>query len=120
MESLKSWLFQVAKNRCIDELRKRKRRVQHSLERELDNEASALLMSIDTAPLPETYAEQGEERQRIATALQVLPLKIRRVIWLRYSQDLTFDEIERQLSMLPATAKTYYYRACRQLRQILA
>jgi RNA polymerase sigma factor (sigma-70 family) len=120
VESLKSWLFHVARNRCIDELRKRKRRAQHSLEKEQNAEASMVLLIPDAAPLPETYAERGEEQQQIVAALQVLPLKFRRIIWLRYSQELTFDEIGRQLSMLPATAKTYYYRACRQLRQILA
>ena len=120
VESLKPWLFHIARNRCIDELRKRKRRVQHFLEGEqIDDEASVLFIIPDAAPLPEECAERGEERQRFVSALKVLPLKFRRVLWLRYSQDLTFDEIGRQLCMPPATAKTYYYRACYRLRQVL-
>jgi RNA polymerase sigma-70 factor (ECF subfamily) len=121
VESLKPWLFHIARNRCIDELRRRKRRALHFSEGEQEeDESSALLMIPDADPLPEECVERGEERQRIVAALKFLPLKFRRVIWLRYSQELTFDEIGRLLCMPPATAKTYYHRACRQLRQVLA
>ncbi len=120
-ESLKSWLFHITRNRCIDELRKRKRRALHYFEEEqADDEASVLLMIPDADPLPEEYAEREEERQRILSALKALPIRFRRVIWLRYSQELTFNEIGRLLCMPPATAKTYYHRACHQLRQVLA
>jgi DNA-directed RNA polymerase specialized sigma24 family protein len=38
---------------------------------------------------------------------------------MRYEEELTFADIGRRLNMLEATAKTYFYRACKKLRTIL-
>src|SRR5258708_11789799 len=55
--SLKPWLLQVARNRCLDELRRRRRRAAipfSALDREYREEARSL---VETIPQPETLSE---------------------------------------------------------------
>jgi len=118
--SLKPWLLRIAHNRCIDELRRRKRGPLLFSELELDDEEDAILSALpDLAPLPEELAEQREARDHLQAALQRLSSKLRRVVWMRYKEDLTFVEIGRRLNIPSTTAKTYYHRACVKLRVAL-
>jgi RNA polymerase sigma factor (sigma-70 family) len=118
---LKSWLFQVARNRCLDELR-RKRMVRFS-ELETSNEegeSEMLTFLPDPRPLPEEIAERRDVQDRLLDAIQCLPPKFRSVVFLRYSKQLTFPEIGKTLGMPEATAKTYFSRAKPLLRASLA
>lgn len=120
-EPLKAWLFQVARNRCLDELR-RKRPV-HFSDIEFggdDEELSPLAIMPDKDPLPEEVAEQSDLRERLCKAINQLPAKFRSVVMLRYTAQLTFSEIGRTLRMPEATAKTYFQRARPLLRASLA
>lgn len=122
--SIKPWLFRIASNRCIDEHRKDMRhpRILFSeLEQgDEDENASVLDSLLDTMPLPEDIAEHQENDEHLRIAIRSLPSDFRHVVELRYKQELTFREIGRLLSMPQATVKTYYYRACKQLRHTLA
>jgi RNA polymerase sigma factor (sigma-70 family) len=118
---LKAWLFQVARNRCLDELR-RKHAIHFSeLEATNDDDELSLLASIpDTSPLPEELAEQNDLQRRLQEAIQTLPIKFRAVVLLRYASQLSFSEIGQALNMPEATAKTYFQRAKPLLRSVLS
>ncbi len=120
-KSLKSWLFQVARNRCLDELR-RKHTVNFSeLESMDDEEEMPILMVMpDPHPQPEEVVEQHELQESLQKAIQLLPQKFRSVVLLRYMAQLSFSEIGRTLHMPEATAKTYFYRARPLLQALLA
>jgi RNA polymerase sigma-70 factor (ECF subfamily) len=120
-EPLKAWLFQVARNRCLDELR-RKRAIHFSeLEAESDeDELSPLAAMPDTQPLPEELAERHDLQDHLRRAIQALPPKFRAVVLLRYAAQLSFTEIGQTLNMPEATAKTYFQRAKPLLRAALA
>jgi len=111
-EPLKAWLFQVARNRCLDELR-RKHTVHFSeLETTSDeDELSPLAVMPDTSPLPEELAERHDLQVHLQQAILALPPKFRPVVILRYTAQLSFSEIGRTLHMPEATAKTYFQRA---------
>src|SRR5438132_14321174 len=60
-EPLKAWLFQVARNRCLDELRRKK--AIHFSELEISNgedDLSPLAIMPDTRPLPDEVAERHD------------------------------------------------------------
>ncbi|HLZ56368.1 MAG TPA: RNA polymerase sigma factor [Ktedonosporobacter sp.] len=120
-EPLKAWLFQVARNRCLDELR-RKRSI-HFSELEAandDDDLSPLAIMPDTRPLPEEIAERHDLQQILRKAIDGLPPKFRSVVLLRYTGQLSFSEIGKALNMPEATAKTYFQRARPLLRAALA
>jgi len=117
---LKAWLFQVARNRCLDELRRK--RVIHFSELESvndDEELSPLAAIPDNGPLPEELAEQSDLQYRLQEAIHTLPIKFRSVVLLRYAGQLSFSEIGQTLNMPEATAKTYFQRAKPLLRTAL-
>jgi RNA polymerase sigma factor (sigma-70 family) len=118
---LKAWLFQVARNRCLDELR-RKHAIHFSeLEGTGDDDELSLLASIpDASPLPEELAEQSDLQRSLQQAIQTLPIKFRDVVLLRYAGQLSFSEIGQTLNMPEATAKTYFQRAKPLLRIALS
>lgn len=122
-ESLKPWLCRVALNRCMDEMRKRKRYPVLFSELEYaDEEEDTPVLSIllDPAPLPEELTEQREEQDYLRAAIQTLPSKSRAVVWLRYKEELSFSEIGYRLNMPTTSAKTHFYRACAKLRAELS
>jgi RNA polymerase sigma-70 factor (ECF subfamily) len=119
-EPLKAWLFQVARNRCLDELRRK--RAIHFSELESTNDEddlSPLAIMPDTQPLPEEIAEHRDLQQALQRAIQGLPPKFRSVVLLRYAGQLSFSEIGKTLNMPEATAKTYFQRARPLLRAAL-
>jgi RNA polymerase sigma-70 factor, ECF subfamily len=119
-DPLKAWLFQVARNRCLDELR-RKHAIHFSELEPVndDDELSPLATMPDTDPLPEELAERRDLQQCLQKAIQTLPPKFRSVVLLRYAGQLSFSEIGQALDMPEATAKTYFQRAKPLLRAAL-
>jgi RNA polymerase sigma factor (sigma-70 family) len=119
-EPLKAWLFQVARNRCLDELRRK--RALHFSELENgsdDDELSPLDAMPDQAALPEELAERHDLQRLLGKAIQTLPPRFRAVVLLRYIAQLSFAEIGQSLGMPEATAKTYFQRAKPLLRAAL-
>jgi RNA polymerase sigma factor (sigma-70 family) len=121
---LSGWLFRVAHNRCIDEVRKRYRRNEvcfSTLEWEsIEEELSPVERIADSQPLPEEVAVQRDLHDRLRRAILVLPPTFRRVVYLRCWRGLSFAEIGRLLKMPETTAKTYFYRARPRLGAALA
>jgi len=120
-DPLKAWLFQVARNRCLDELR-RKHAIHFSeLESASDEDDLSPLASMpDTSPLPEELAEHHDLQECLQRAIEALPPKFRSVVLLRYAGQLSFSEIGQVLAMPEATAKTYFQRAKPLLRTALS
>jgi RNA polymerase sigma factor (sigma-70 family) len=120
-EPFKSWLFHVARNRCVDELRRKWRETlyfsQLDVEKKSEGELSALCTIPDPGPLPEEVVERHDLQILLQEAIQTLPPKFRSVVILRYTSQLSFPEIGRILSIPEARAKTYFHRAKFWLRK---
>jgi RNA polymerase sigma-70 factor (ECF subfamily) len=118
---LKSWLFQVAVNRCRQERRKNHPLSFSDLEMLPDEDDVSIAQSIaDPKPLPEELAEQHEFQNDLYAAIQALPTRSRSVVLLRYNEELSFSEIGRRLNMPENTVKSHFHRARIRLRTTLA
>src|SRR5256884_1338330 len=121
--SLKGWLFQVARNRCLDELRIRYRRTEipfSTLEwKYREEELSPIEAITDPEPLPEEVAESIELHCLLQQAMLSLPTKFRSIVNLRCFRQLSYSEIGSMLEMPESTVKTYFYRSLPLLRREL-
>src|SRR5579863_1633377 len=117
---LRSWLLHVARNRCLDVLRRRRTIRFSALEAvDEDEEVSLLASMCDPGPLPEEVAEQHDLQISVRRAIDGLPAKYRRVVLMRYVGQKSFAEIARALNIPGTTAKTYFQRAKPLLRAAL-
>jgi RNA polymerase sigma-70 factor, ECF subfamily len=118
--TLKAWLYQVARHRCIDELRRKRPIFFSEIASVPDgNEFSPLTTLLDPDRQPEEQVELHELRQQLLEAIEALPPHYRRVVLLRYDSQLSYREIGQALNIPAATAKTYFNRARKQLRTLL-
>ncbi len=118
--TLKAWLFTVARNRCIDHLRRR--RPLHFSELEVGEEEGDLpvfLNIVDGDPLPDEAVEDGEAQQVAWCVIQALPSSYHRIVFLRCIAQLSFCEIGQALNIPESRARTYFYRARPLLRAAL-
>ena|SRR5829696_4139949 len=102
----RAWLFGIARNAALDELRKRKRRAT------LEAEPADL-----TAPAPEDVAEQAMRRAAVRAALGTLPAREREAIALKYHAGLDNAELASVLGVSVSNAGTLLHRAMTKLRE---
>lgn len=117
---LKPWLFRVARNRCLDTMRRKKVIPFSTLQTSIsDDELSLWEIIPDPDPLTEEIAEQHDAQLLLQQAIATLPPKYRIIVLLRYVAQLTFAEIGQALHIPTATAKTYFQRSRPLLRAAL-
>jgi RNA polymerase sigma-70 factor, ECF subfamily len=102
--SERAWLFGIARNAALDELRKRKR--------------SAHLVE-DLAPPTEDEADQALQRVVVRKALAALEPRDRELIALKFHAGLDNAELAAVLGLSVSNAGTRLHRALTKLREIL-
>jgi RNA polymerase sigma-70 factor (ECF subfamily) len=100
MATVKGYLFTIARNLFLQELRKRSRQVALP-ERELS----------DAQASPQQQAEQRSELQAVLAGMQKLPELDRAVLLMRAVEGMPYAEIARALGISLAAAKVKVHRA---------
>jgi RNA polymerase sigma-70 factor, ECF subfamily len=114
-QSFKTWLYAIAHNAAIDVLRKRK----EVLFAEISTEYDFAETIADEELLPDELAIKAETKGVLDTALAELPVIYREVLLLRYTSDMTFDEIGEVLGRPLHTVKSQHRRGIAQLKKLL-
>jgi len=118
--SVKSWLLRIAANACIDELRRRQRHPQLSLDsRRDDDETDSSFDVPDSAPGPEQVAVRVELRQALEAELLELPVDQRLAVVLCDIEGLAYEEIAFAMGTSVGTVKSRISRGRSRLRSAL-
>ncbi len=109
----KTWLFSIARNVALDELRKRSRNKWKSY---LTFDANQEPVTEET---PDTLFQEIEENQKLYEAIQSLKSNYRDVIILRGIKDLTVTETSSILNWSENKVRSTYHRAKKALQKQL-
>jgi len=105
-----TWLVAIARNRALDEA---KRKTMRSL----DDMPELLQLPGDGDP--HASLEREEERRRLQACLDGLDVDKRQILHLAYHYGMTREEIARRLDRPTATVKTWLRRSLAQLKACL-
>lgn len=121
--SVRPWLLRIAANACIDELRRRRRQPQISLEVPSPSAAGGdperPLEVADPAAGPEHLALRGELSQALQTELLRLPPDQRLAVLLCDVEGLSYEEIAVSMGSSVGTVKSRISRGRARLREAL-
>ncbi len=113
----KTWLMRIARNTVIDYLRKRKTAVFSEFENEQgDNRMGD---TPDEGPLPDEIVARAHDAHEVEEVLEKLPPPYREVILLRYTNQLSFDEIGEVLHEPSNTVRSRHRRGLVRLKELL-
>ena len=108
------WLFRIARNLALDDLRKRR---TFSLDSAQNEDCDAVALSpASTAPSPFLLAARSEDAQRLAHSMQTLEPACREALVLRFQEDLSLQEISIIADAPVSTVASRIYRALATLR----
>jgi RNA polymerase sigma-70 factor (ECF subfamily) len=101
----RAWLFGIARNAALDELRRGKRI------------ATLVAEPVDAASAPDEEAERALERAAVRNALATLPAREREIIALKFHAGLDNAELAEVLGTSVSNAGTQLHRAMTKLRK---
>ena len=117
--NFKAWLLRITTNGCYDELRRRKRRPQSSLERITDDNQESFAFLRDPAIGPEKRQQQMELIEAIEDCLQGLPDDQRVTAVLCDVEGYDYSAIAEMTEVSLGTVKSRVSRARSKLRDCL-
>ena len=114
-----TWLFRIAVNNSIDYIRHKNTSPQC-----VEEDISSTTMLIDrspstSTPTPEQEVMDKQRVQMLQLAVEQLPEKYRKVVELRYYQELSYDEIAQELGLSLSNVKIQLMRAKNMLSEIM-
>ena len=117
-KSFKTWIFSIAKNTCIDYLRKKKD-VPMSY---FDDENGGNFIE-DNLETEEQNAEEKivlkENKKLIDESLKELSITQKEIVVMKYVNDLSLSEVAEIMNMSKDTVKSHHRRALLKMRDFL-
>jgi RNA polymerase sigma-70 factor (ECF subfamily) len=105
--SFAAWLFQIARNACVDQWRKKKENMEPLPETDVAERRT-----------PEQIVVENEEWEEMAGWLRALPPHYQAVLLLRYRHDFSYHEIAEILEISPHDVANRIHRARKKLREM--
>lgn len=105
------WLITIARNRCRNELRRRKL--------SSDQKRETVLLAPDSSPEQLDSVLSEERRRRVRAALAGLSEPHRDAVLLRYAEGLRYDEMTTMLGVGEGTLRSRVHYGLRALKQKL-
>jgi RNA polymerase sigma factor (sigma-70 family) len=103
---LRAWLYRIAHNRCIDELRR-----PIPLSTEVEGEERPMIGALTSTQDPAVVAERGETIERLMADVQTLPLPQRSALLMRELQGMSYQELADALGISVPAVKSLLLRA---------
>ena len=114
-----TWLWRIALNLCYDELRRRQRREESSLDGMCGEAVAALEAFVAPEPPPDKSLVDRERGELVRNALMQLSEGFRSVLVLRHYENLKFREIAGVLDVPEGTVKSRMAEALTQMGRLL-
>jgi RNA polymerase sigma factor (sigma-70 family) len=116
-----TWLFKIASNNAIDFIRKKKNEQQISLPKSsrYEDRSDAEISVRSTDPDPEENFIKKQKIESLKLIVEKLKPKYRKLVEMRYYEELSYEEISEQLKLPIGTVKAQLFRARDFLFQVL-
>lgn len=116
-----TWLFTIARNLCLNEIRRRTRHPSHSLDQQISDESGEVQQQFEDPKVqpPDGEALNDELHGKVEEAIRELPENQRVAILLCRHEDTSYDEIASVLGCSVSATKSLIHRARETLKQRL-
>lgn len=107
-----TWLFRIATNNTIDFIRKKRLNTMSLNTSFKDDNGDSVTIDVQDHNLnPQEEAIKGQKIQLVRMFVTKLPAKYQRLVKLRYFDELSYDEIAKELDAPLGTVKAQLHRA---------
>ena len=116
-----TWLFTIARNLCLNEIRRRSRHPAESLDQTHDGTDDQPLHQVEDQreTSPPDHLLRGELEKKVEAALAALPENQRTALLLCRQEELSYEEIAKVLDCSLSATKSLIHRARETLKQKL-
>ena len=113
-EAFRAWILQIARHKIIDGIRRFRSRSYRP---------SAVVATPQSAAIdeetPSVCFSLAEDARAVICAVNDLPSVVREIVTLRYSQNLTFEQISAHLHLPVSTCRRHWLKGCEDLKKRL-
>ncbi len=120
LDNARAFLFQVASNLAVDQLRRRSLHYRFLKSEESQGGDSDASESAAGAASPEQILNAREKLARIYEAIDELPAKCRQAFLLHRNSGMSYNDIARELDVSVSSVEKYILQALKQCRRALA
>lgn len=114
-----TWMYRIASNAAIDQMRRRRAGTTVSLDAPLGDDPGSVREVAGQEPSPEQFLEAREMRGHLEEALRRLPPEYRQVLLLRHQGERPYDEIAKITGLPLGTVKNRIFRAREMLKRAI-